>query len=222
MNWSDPVDFYCERTGEGLLAEPVNALTNFAFIIMAIVLWRQFGQQTPVRCHARPLAILMVLVGLGSLSLHTLALRWTALLDVAGIALFILFFISVYLRQVLGQNVLKRLLVVIACLLSSALAGAHLGPTASYLPAWLILCAFAAIAHRRKKAGWAGLAGAAVLFVPSALARAMDHQWCHVIPLGTHFIWHLCNAGVLYLASRGLCEPIAQRWAGRPTQSPGV
>ena len=35
------VDLYCERLGPGLLAEPLNAITNLAFFIAAWLLWRQ-------------------------------------------------------------------------------------------------------------------------------------------------------------------------------------
>ena len=34
------IDIYCERTGPGLLAEPVNAITNLAFLLAAAACWR--------------------------------------------------------------------------------------------------------------------------------------------------------------------------------------
>lgn len=114
MNWLEPVDLYCERTGPGLGAEPLNAVTNFAFIIMALVLWAQFARTRPVQSQARVLAALMAIVGLGSGSLHTFAVRLTALLDILGILIFIMYFIALYVRQVLRQNMWVNLLISIA------------------------------------------------------------------------------------------------------------
>jgi len=36
MDWFAPIDAYCERLGPGLLAEPLNALSNAAFFIAAL------------------------------------------------------------------------------------------------------------------------------------------------------------------------------------------
>ena len=33
MDWSTPVDLYCERLGPSFWAEPVNAFSNAAFLI---------------------------------------------------------------------------------------------------------------------------------------------------------------------------------------------
>jgi hypothetical protein len=35
VNWSTPIDLYCERTDASFWAEPANALTNAAFLIAA-------------------------------------------------------------------------------------------------------------------------------------------------------------------------------------------
>jgi hypothetical protein len=63
MNWSEPVNFYCERASAAFWAEPVNALTNAGFLVAALaafVEWRRAGgRDVPVSCdpprhgHAR-------------------------------------------------------------------------------------------------------------------------------------------------------------------------
>ena len=40
------------------------------------------------------------------------------------------------------------------------------------------------------------------MFVVSLAFRTMDQAVCPAFPLGTHFIWHLLNAGVLYILLR--------------------
>ena len=36
MDWMAPLDGYCERLGPGLWAEPLNFLSNAAFLVAAI------------------------------------------------------------------------------------------------------------------------------------------------------------------------------------------
>ncbi len=62
MGWFEQVDGYCERLGPGYWAEPVNAVTNAAFLIAAAVVWRQ----TAGLPLARALAIVLAVIGVGS------------------------------------------------------------------------------------------------------------------------------------------------------------
>ena len=39
MDLSKSIDIYCERLDNGLWAEPINAATNAAFILTAIIMW---------------------------------------------------------------------------------------------------------------------------------------------------------------------------------------
>jgi hypothetical protein len=43
----DPIDAYCERLGPGLWAEPLNALTNLAFIVAALICAWRLGHPRP-------------------------------------------------------------------------------------------------------------------------------------------------------------------------------
>jgi len=209
VNLFEPVDFYCERAGPELWAEPLNAVTNLAFILAGIVLWFQFRREAKVRRLAAILAVLMSIVGLGSLSLHTIAIALTALLDIAGIALFIVTFIGLYLSAVLGWPTWALAIAVLVYFGGTGLAGATGSATVGYVPAWLMLIAMALLGRRAGSPTWGWLVAAAVLFIPSVTFRALDHELCHVFPRGTHFFWHLFNAGVLYSASRGLIGHMA-------------
>ena len=49
--WSTPIDLYCERVTVSFWAEPLNALSNIAFLIAAYAaldLWRREGKNDPV------------------------------------------------------------------------------------------------------------------------------------------------------------------------------
>jgi Na+-translocating ferredoxin:NAD+ oxidoreductase RnfE subunit len=85
-NKKDYVDIYCERVSGDFLAEPINALTNLAFILVGLFILK--GESF----SGRILGFVTILVGLGSLAFHTFATTWAATLDVAFIALFILVF----------------------------------------------------------------------------------------------------------------------------------
>jgi hypothetical protein len=50
MDWNAFVDNYCERTGAGFWAEPLNAISNASFLVAAALafrLWRRRGR--PIR-----------------------------------------------------------------------------------------------------------------------------------------------------------------------------
>ena len=82
------VDHYCERTSSAFDAEPINALTNAAFLIAAWSAWR-LQLSYPLgngRGLINGLIGTMALVGLGSFLFHTVATRWAEWADVLPIA----------------------------------------------------------------------------------------------------------------------------------------
>jgi hypothetical protein len=58
-----------------------------------------------------------------------------------------------------------------------------------------------------RRYGW-WLLGAAGVFAVSLTARTLDRPLCGDFPTGTHFIWHILNAIVLFLVS----YPVVARW----------
>ncbi|CAN0575733.1 unnamed protein product, partial [Laminaria digitata] len=98
----DYIDIYCERLGPGLLAEPVNAVTNLAFIVAAYFLVRMILRADPVvRRDAGIWALiaLVLAIGIGSSLFHTFATRWALLTDVIPIAIFILVYTWYAIRR---------------------------------------------------------------------------------------------------------------------------
>ena len=97
MYLSQSIDIYCERLDVGIWAEPINAVTNFAFILAAIIMW--------IRCknlvEGRVLAFLLFSIGCGSFLFHTFAQTWAAILDVTPILIFILTYIYAANRRFL-------------------------------------------------------------------------------------------------------------------------
>lgn len=204
MNWSDSLDLYCERTDPSLWSEPLNALSNLGFLLVAGLMLRRLGPGGPR--DLRLLALLVGLVGLGSLAFHTLATRGSAVLDVGFIALFILVYYQRLQVRLLGLREGRAWAgvgVFLVLALGFGLAVRQLPPlplngSEIYLPplALLVYCAVRSHHRRPASARWLGLAGLGFVF--SLGCRMADQALCPIWPLGTHVGWHLGNALVLY------------------------
>ena len=98
MDWSSPINAYCERFDAGFWSEPINAITNLAFLVAAIWVWPR-TRDLPL---ARALAAILFSIGIGSFLFHTFATPWAALLDVVPIGAFILLYLFAVHRDVIG------------------------------------------------------------------------------------------------------------------------
>ncbi len=198
------IDAYCERTSFDFWAEPVNAITNGAFLLAAVVgvlAARRIGR---LDAGTAILAGLIVAIGIGSFLFHTVATRWAAIADVLPIQLFIIAYFILAMRRYLGLPWWGAGVIGIAFIPAqfvlvqafSVILGGVLGSGVGYLPAALALAGTAVVLLiRRHAAGWP-LVIATALFALSLGFRTIDEPLCHVWPLGTHFVWHLLN-GVL-------------------------
>ena len=201
MNWSEPVNFYCERIGAGFWAEPVNAFTNAAFLLAAVIAfvrwWRAGARDWPTLA----LILLLVAIGLGSFAFHTLATRGAVYFDVIPIAVFIYGYLLLALRRFLALPWRASIELLVVFFAASRLLPYLAGPgtlngSLDYPPAlaaMLILVWF--VPSKVRPAIWL----ASILFVVSLAFRTMDQAICTAFPLGTHFVWHLLNAAVLFV-----------------------
>lgn len=197
MNWTEAIDNYCERIDPSFWAEPVNAITNAAFLIAALYMWtRARGNMA-----AQVLAIILFAIGVGSFLFHTFAHRWSAVADVVPIVAFILTYVWLASRDYLRLPLWAVWMVAILFLPASALVGSGIGQltgplngSIGYVPVIPALLIFAVLIQDRRTA--IGLVIAAVLLAASLTARSVDQSLCGAFPLGTHFAWHILN-GVL-------------------------
>ena len=77
-----------------------------------------------------------------------------------------------------------------------------IGYTATYLPALatIYLVGLAMVSRQRSIAN--GLLLAGLVFTASVMFRAADLPFCVWLPQGTHMVWHLLNATMLFLLVR--------------------
>ena len=204
--WSTPIDLYCERLAPSFWAEPVNAVTNVAFLVAAWAafrLWRRNGHGDRA---ILALILVAVAVGLGSFAFHTLATRGAMLLDVGPIGIFIYGYVLLALRRFLALS-WPLALGVLAGFIALSLALAVgvprtvLDGSAGYFPALAVL--FAIGWPRRDRVQGRALLVAGVLFAASIALRIGDLPLCGAFPLGTHFLWHILNAAVIYAVLYG-------------------
>jgi hypothetical protein len=199
MGWFEQVDGYCERLGPGYWAEPVNAVTNAAFVIAAAVLWRQTAG-VPL---ARALAVVLAAIGVGSYLFHTHANRLTGLMDVLPILGFILLYVFAASRDMLGMKGWQAGLATLAFLPYAAATVPvwsmvpGLGSSAGYMPVPVLILAYAWLLRGRAPETARGLAVGAGILLVSLTFRTLDEPLCGVIPLGTHFLWHVLNGIML-------------------------
>ena len=201
MDLFAPIDAYCERTSAAYWAEPINALTNAAFLIAAAVMaGRLRGTGLPL---AWALVAILALIGVGSFLFHTHANRLTALMDVVPILAFILLYVFAATRDLLGARPWVAGLAALGFIpYAAALVPLFglvpgLGSSAGYAPVPLLILIYAGLLARRAPATARGLAIGAGILVLSLTFRTLDQPLCDFVPFGTHFLWHILNATML-------------------------
>ena len=213
-----PIVNYCERTSAAFWAEPINALTNLAFLLAA------YGALRLARQHVQPwqwrrdwpiawLISLIAIIGVGSSLFHTLATFGAMLADVIPIAVYQVSFLAIYSWRIAKLPPWAVGGLIVLFLLAGVAMGQVVPPSLherlngslSYAPALLFLAGLA-LYHQRSGVLLAPFAlwQAIGLFLLSLTARTLDLVVCAQVPIGMHFLWHLLNAGVLYMTMRAL------------------
>jgi hypothetical protein len=195
------IDGYCERTDPSYWSEPVNAATNLAFLIAALVMWRRLsGEPLPL---ARALCVVLGLIGVGSYLFHTQAVVWTAIADTTPIAVFVLLYVFVANRAYWGLRMPWALLATagffpfVAVTLPVFQRLPFFDVSAMYWPVPLLIAIYAVALRHRAPTTARGLGIGAGILVVSLVFRSLDMAVCSSVPVGTHFIWHLLNGLML-------------------------
>jgi ceramidase len=228
MNWYAKIYSYCERGGDpAFWAEPLNAVSNGAFIIAGLIAAAQLARQPAAHRAVFEwlLVLLVIVIGIGSFLFHTYATRWAVLADTIPISLFML----AYLGYALCRFVrLPWYLVIVALAgfywsidlargitcsnellpVTQAAGKRCFNGTLGYTPAFGALLIVGAVLAWKRHPAALYLLSAAAVFLLSMAFRTLDIEWCALTrldgrPLGTHFLWHIFNAVVLYLLLLG-------------------
>lgn len=214
MTLPDYIDLYCERTAPGFWNEPVNALSNAAFLIAAWFGWRLYLRRDRHDVLDLLLIILVAAIGVGSFLFHTFANGWSELADVIPIWTFVAIFVLVTIYRLTGENRWAT------ARIASSIAGSigvvfwitsgdvttdvdsgpgYLNGSMQYLPALLALVGFAAVTWFRRHPARHYVTVAAITFLVSLFFRTIDLTACAATGIGTHFMWHILNGVMIGL-----------------------
>ena len=240
MDWQQKIFRYCERGGDpGFWAEPLNAISNGAFIMAAlaaaiILVRRPASQRGGVAEWA--LVAMTFVIGVGSFLFHTYATLWAAKADTIPIGIFMFAYVAYALRRYLALNWLLVLIGLALFWWSLQYAGSiecraglfavvgnarHcLNGTMTYAPALVAMVLIGAAAAIRRHGAAPYLFAAAVVFLAAMTFRTVDWELCSrsIVAgrtLGTHFLWHTFNGLALFillLAAIRHGQP-GRRWA---------
>lgn len=210
---ADYLDHYCERIAPGLWGEPFNLLSNLAFIIAGIVVWRFFSRlRNNISGQTWDIGLLVALlfaIGIGSGLWHLFANSWSLKADTIPILLFINIYLLSCLFRLFSLSLAASLTIftiyhVVNISVQSALPDDFLNGSIFYFPTWFFLSGITLFAWKLKLPGHDYYINALTIFTISLAFRTVDQAVCEIVPIGTHFIWHLLNAATLYLLMLGL------------------
>lgn len=222
MNWTTPVDIYCERLDPSFWAEPINAVSNAAFIIAALwaaVSAHKQGIKSPA---VWLLIVLAFCIGVGSFLFHTYATVWAGFADTVPIWTFVAAYTLVSIALIGGAppgKIAIGVVVVVAIVTvvwlandSPPDAAGHAHPhtpsrfngSEQYLPAVVAMIIFSTITLIRKHPIRYWFLAATLTFFVSLTFRTFDMALCETWPIGTHFVWHLLNGTMIALLLQAL------------------
>lgn len=201
------MDAYCERVGMGLFAEPLNAFSNVSFLLAAWAAWVLAARTGAPSAGVRTLIALGASVGVGSILWHTYPTMPTLILDSVPILIFIMWYIWLYARNVVGMGprfaAASAAAFLLATLLAFPFAGVLHGAFV-YAPGLVVTLVLGVFHARERDVARFALLAAAGVYLAALFFRTIDNEVCPVLPIGTHFLWHILIGLVTYLAMRSL------------------
>ncbi|MFD1510903.1 ceramidase domain-containing protein [Lacimonas salitolerans] len=229
MNFTRYIDLYCERTAPGFWNEPINALSNAAFLVAALLALRVYARRGRHDVPDLILILLAAAIGVGSFLFHTFATGWSELADVVPIWSFVAFFVLVTIYRLTGESPWPTARIAMIVLGSigvvfwftsgdvatdDASGPGYLNGSLQYLPALLALMIFSGVTLVHRHPARYLVTGAAITFLLSLIFRTIDLMTCAATGIGTHFMWHILNGVMVGLLLHALLWYLPARRAG--------
>lgn len=209
----------CERINDDFLAEPLNLLTNSFFFIAAFSVWRYMKRNSDLAglyvADIYVLIGLITLIGIGSTIFHAYPNATTELMDLIPIVTFIVAYFICAIRRVVRCGWFETAICLIAFAGATHIFVSYfpnaMNDSIGYLSTMGALIMMALYLNVKKRATARMFLVAALIGVISLFFRSIDNAICDVVPLGSHFMWHSCNALLVYIIMVQLVRNINRR-----------
>ena len=206
------MDFYCERVNDNFFNEPINTISNIFFLIISVFTYK-LQKELKVKKIFYLLPILIVCIGLGSFFFHLKPNTITLYLDVIPIFLFSILFIILFNKYELKISVLNNTLFIFSYILlfifvTPILSYEFMNGSEFYFVNYLVLAIYTIILFFKKSQTFKLTFLAFLVFNFSIILRTIDNLVCNIFSIGTHFLWHIINAYLLFILSKIFCKKI--------------
>jgi len=128
-------------------------------------------------------------------------------MDIVPILAFQVVFLWLYLHEFAGLSISAATISTICYLalsLSTLASPRLLNGSIAYVPTLVVLIGLAIYHYRSRQPSPTLLLSAAAVFSTAITLRSIDMLYCETIPFGTHYLWHLLNGLLLYLAMKAI------------------
>ena len=199
---------YCELPIWGTLFEPLNTISNLAFMVAAYFVWRLLDQTSErrLRWQVGTLGLLLAAIGVGSGLWHYYGTGWALVTDVIPIQLFLLAFLWFLLEQ-LYRLVWLRLLLMVGFVATTVFVPVIAPFASGYIGALVFAYGLSYFVYRHNLKQGRYFFITLLIFSLSLTTRQLDLSTCDLTHgHGLHLFWHVLNSYVLYRFARVLLK----------------
>lgn len=193
------IGYYCGRFGPGLLGEPLNSFSNFAFLAGAATAWFAWRSNAERDPWQLLLFALAASIGVGSFVFHSAPTPHTLTMDLVPIQVFGLAYLAYVCLRYLRMPTFFVIALVIGFFLVrqywiAATPKGALGGGITHVPSLLALIAIGVVLLVKRFLVGRYLLIASAAYVSALLVRSWDLYICPSFPVGVHWLWHLLTA----------------------------
>jgi hypothetical protein len=192
--------------GHGPFDEPLNAISNLAFAIAAVLAAMRIRAFPGASSGAKRLSWTLGAVAVGSTLYHTFRSPVTFVVDLLPLIAFILGALFLVLRRFMAKpseaivvgTVFIGLQIIVLILVPNDFLN---GSTPHMLTFGFVLLLLVPIVQRYDSLVWQ-VVPIATLYALGFVFRTVDMALCPWLPTGTHFLWHIAGAAAGYSVVR--------------------
>lgn len=206
----------CERVSPGLFAEPLNLLSSFAFMAVAVAIYRHYRNHEDLQkkwiWDVHVLTFVTFMIGVNSVVFHAYPTPTTEMMDTVTIVLFIMLYFWSVLFRIARCTPFQAVISFVAFVGFSHIL-VHQFPRAlndsiGYLSSMIALIMIAVHLHLKARPSSSHFMFAAIVGVVSLTCRAIDRELCDMLSTGTHFLWHCLNATLIFILLKQLVRNV--------------